>query len=222
METMLPTIMTTAVVAASSISALLTAFRVSEESKRLESRIRKRDIIFNKEIASLEASTPSPNEGATYKDAIQEQAATITTPQKTTFETEQLANYYTQALTQARLSFYFSLVFASLGFAVIVTAVFMYTGNIGATAVQTIAGVIMESVASLFFVQSRRTQEAMGQFFDKLRRDRDSVESRKLCNEVADPQVRDALRVRLSLHHAGIDPSSFHLVSPSKLLPPTE
>src|ERR1035441_1929553 len=50
------------------------------------------------------------------------------------FETEQLAQYYSQVLAHSRISFWFSLIFASLGFVVIVVASFMYsTTNSGAT-----------------------------------------------------------------------------------------
>lgn len=53
------------------------------------------------------------------------------------FETEQLALYYGQILAQSKISFWFSLIFASLGFAVIIVAVLLYTsGSIGATVAQ--------------------------------------------------------------------------------------
>jgi hypothetical protein len=119
------------------------------------------------------------------------------------FETEQLAQYYSQVLAQSKISFWFSLIFASLGFVVIIIASFMYsTATAGATVAQIVAGVIMDAVSALFFVQSKNAQAAMGEFFDKLRRDRQQAESRKLCESVADPQAKDALRIHLALHYA--------------------
>lgn len=121
------------------------------------------------------------------------------------FEIEQLANYYSQILTQSKISFWFSLIFASLGFAVIVVAAFLFQGaEIGSTAAQFAAGVIMDAVAGLFFVQSRNAQKSMGEFFDKLRNDRRQAESRALCEAIESPEARDALRVHLALHYAGV------------------
>ena len=125
------------------------------------------------------------------------------------FETEQLAQYYSQVLAQSKTSFWFSLIFASLGFAVIVIAGFMYSSaTVGATVAQFFAGVIMDAVSALFFVQSKNAQAAMAEFFDKLRRDRQAFEARKLCESLEDPVARDALRIELSLNYAGIAESS--------------
>lgn len=124
------------------------------------------------------------------------------------FETEQLARYYAQVLAQSKISFWFSLIFASLGFTVIIAAGFMFSKTTtGASVAQFIAGIIMDAVSGLFFVQSRNAQTAMGEFFDKLRRDRQQVESRKLCESVVDPQAKDALKIQLSLHYAEIENS---------------
>jgi hypothetical protein len=122
------------------------------------------------------------------------------------FETEQLAQYYAQVLAQSKISFWFSLLFASLGFGVIVIAGFKYTSTAnGAAVAQFVAGIIMDAVAALFFVQSKNAQAAMGDFFDKLRRDRQQVESRRLCESISSPAARDALRVQLSLHYAEVE-----------------
>lgn len=124
------------------------------------------------------------------------------------FETEQLAQYYAQVLAQSRTSFWFSLVFASIGFLVIVVAGFTYSrGGTGATVAQFIAGLVMDAVSALFFVQSKTAQKAMGEFFDKLRRDRQQVESRKLAESISDPAAKDALRIQLALHYADVPKS---------------
>jgi hypothetical protein len=125
------------------------------------------------------------------------------------YETEQLALYYGQILGQSKISFWFSLIFASLGFGVIVVAVFLYSGSeIGKTMAQFAAGTVMDAVAALFFVQSRNAQKSMGEFFDKLRRDRQQLESRRLCEQLEVRRIRDALRVVLSLHYAEVENAS--------------
>ena len=144
----------------------------------------------------------SPKEVQVFREALElrgtERAKDIP------FEIEQLTNYYSQILAQSKVSFWFSLIFASLGFAIIVVAAFLYTDGSGtATVAQFIAGIIMDAIAGLFFVQSHNAQKSMGEFFDKLRNDRLHMESRKLCDTVQNAAAQDALRVHLSLHYAG-------------------
>jgi len=125
------------------------------------------------------------------------------------FETEHLARYYAQILLQSRVAFWFSLVFASLGFFVIVAGALLYAQDKAAQAIaQGIAGLVVDAVAALFFVQSKGAQSSMTEFFDKLRKDRQQAESRKLCDEVEDPSAKDALRIQLSLYYAGLDDHS--------------
>src|SRR5215213_7845324 len=127
----------------------------------------------------------SPREKEQVKAVIKAVAA-----EDLSFETEQLAQYYAQVLAQSKVSFWFSLVFASIGFMVIVLAGFLASSSsVGATVAQFSAGAIMDAVSALFFVQSKNAQTALGEFFDKLRRDRQQSESRKLCDEVSDPRA---------------------------------
>lgn len=133
---------------------------------------------------------------------------TITAPdsERVPFETEQLANYYAQVLGQSKTSFWFSLVFASIGFLIIVLAAFLHAdADSGSTVARFVAGGIVDAVAALFFVQSKRAQESMAEFFDKLRRDRNHLEARKLCESLEATEARDALRVRLALHYAEVN-----------------
>ncbi|MBF0150595.1 MAG: hypothetical protein HQL84_11175 [Magnetococcales bacterium] len=121
------------------------------------------------------------------------------------FETEQLARYYSQVLAQSKISFWFSLVFASLGFTVIIMAAFMYKeGSFTSTSIQAFAGVVMDSVSALFFIQSKNAQKSMGEFFDKLRNDRLHLESRKLCDNITNQIGRDGVKMHLALHYAGL------------------
>lgn len=134
------------------------------------------------------------------------QAVTTASGDKVPFETEQLANYYAQILAQSKVSFWFSLVFASIGFLIIVLAAFMHAdAQAGSTIARFVAGGVVDAVAALFFVQSKRAQESMAEFFDKLRRDRNHLEARKLCESLDTASARDALRLRLSLHYAEVE-----------------
>ncbi|MFQ1872996.1 TRADD-N-associated membrane domain-containing protein [Aeromonas veronii] len=148
----------------------------------------------------LEASN---EEYISIKQSLKKDAETST--KDVPFEIEQLANYYSQILSQSKTSFWFSLIFASLGFATIVIAAFLYTDANGmATVAQFIAGIIMDAVAGLFFVQSRNAQRSMGEFFDKLRKDRLHMESKIITEKINSEQAKDALRLHLSLHYAEV------------------
>lgn len=125
------------------------------------------------------------------------------------FETEQLAKYYGEVLAQSKVSFWFSLIFAVVGFLVIIIAAFMYSNRADSTAyIQMIAGAIIDAVAGLFFVQSRRAQKSMADFFDKLRLDRQHTDSKKMCESIENTIARDALKIELSLYYAGVPDSA--------------
>ncbi|BDP30192.1 TRADD-N-associated membrane domain-containing protein [Vibrio parahaemolyticus] len=151
----------------------------------------------------IEASAEDANK---FKDAFEKGREQ---PEKVVpFEIEQLANYYSQILSQSKVSFWFSMIFASLGFAIIVISAFLHTDGSGtATIAQFTAGIIMDAVAGLFFVQSRNAQKSMGEFFDKLRNDRLHAESKIISGEIRSQHAQDALRLHLALHYAGV-PSS--------------
>ena len=82
------------------------------------------------------------------------------------FETTALANYYNQALSRTTISFWFSIIFASIGFGVIIFAFLSYSpGDVGGTTVKVLGGTIIDAVSGLFFVQSTNAQKSMSDFF---------------------------------------------------------
>lgn len=154
--------------------------------------------------ASLVPASNNQDEGREGKVISTSQGLAHVDTNNTTqsFEVQQLSRYYAQVLSQSQISFWFSLIFASLGFAMIAAAVF--SANMSAMIIQSVAGIIMDAVAALFFVQSKRAQLSMAEFFDKLRRDRDALEARKICDAIENRAARDILKIRLSLHAVGI------------------
>jgi hypothetical protein len=116
-------------------------------------------------------------------ERIRSEIASSTGTAPIPFEVEQLANYYAVTLAQSKISFWFSLVFASIGFLVIIAAAFL-TGDAFGASVKIVSGIITDAVAALFFIQSPRAQEAMGAFFEKLRTDRQFIEGRRICEEI--------------------------------------
>ncbi|WP_458096233.1 TRADD-N-associated membrane domain-containing protein [Roseomonas sp. WA12] len=122
------------------------------------------------------------------------------------FEVEALANYYNQALSRANISFWFSLIFASVGFGVIIFAFITHTqGDLAGTIVKVASGAVIDAVSGLFFVQSTNAQKSMAEFFEKLRLDRLNAEAREMISEIENVATRDQLRSQLILKYSGIE-----------------
>lgn len=115
--------------------------------------------------------------------------------------------YHAQSLAQSRISFWFSIVFASIGFFIIVisilTAIYLENNTVGSI-ISLISGIVMEAVSALFFVQSNKSRELMSSFFDKLRTDRKLEDAIILANQIPDEQLQSKIKVILSLNFAEV------------------
>jgi len=122
------------------------------------------------------------------------------------FEATALANYYNHALSRANISFWFSLIFASIGFGVIIFSFATHNpSDIWGTIIKSLSGAVIDAVSALFFVQSTAAQKSMGDFFEKLRLDRLNAEARDMISEIENAERRDQLRSQLILKYSGID-----------------
>ena len=123
-----------------------------------------------------------------------------------------LEEYHAQGLAQARISFWFSLLFASIGFAVIIAAVAIMDKSValaeqGRTWLTLVAGTVIDAVAGLFFVQSNKARQLMVDFFDRLRNDRKLEEALNIATRLPDSLLRSRLGVILALSLAETAPS---------------
>lgn len=129
-----------------------------------------------------------------------------------------LREYHSRGLAQSTQSFWFSLLAASVGFIVIISAVILaafglrpgrsgaqveVTVNLVLPAIQLISGLVIEAVSALFFVQSNKARTLMADFFDKLREDRKLDESLQLAEKMADSDLKWRLQAVLSLKFSG-------------------
>ena len=127
----------------------------------------------------------------------------------TNYEVKHLSNYYSQVLYQSKISFWFSLIFASLGFVIIILSFFIYGAeSIDKSILSFISGIIIEAVSALFFVQSNKARKTMGNFFEKLRRDKNNSEAKSICNQIEDSCLRDITKIQLVFKLAEIVPTS--------------
>lgn len=109
--------------------------------------------------------------------------------------------YHTQTLSQSRTSFWFSIIFASVGFMAIASSIFINTGG---STIGVVSGVITEAVSALFFYQSNKASKLMSDFFDSLRSDRKVYQSLQLCAQIENTDLRDNLRLSLALYFSGL------------------
>ncbi|WP_407067302.1 TRADD-N-associated membrane domain-containing protein [Methylobacterium sp. Leaf111] len=111
-----------------------------------------------------------------------------------------------QALARANISFWFSIIFASIGFSVLLFAFVSHTSSdIAGTVVKVASGAIIDAISVRFFVQSTNAQKSMSEFFEKLRLDRLNAEAREMIAEIESVPMRDQLRSQLILKYSGID-----------------
>lgn len=117
--------------------------------------------------------------------------------------------YHDNGLEQAKYSFWFSLIFASLGFVVILIPIFSSTNNAedNQTIISLASGAVIEAVSALFFVQSNRARQLMIEFFDRLRADRKLDEALGLARSVPDETLRSRIFVLLSLEFVQAKPA---------------
>ncbi|MBK3733090.1 hypothetical protein GAY29_08190 [Azospirillum brasilense] len=133
------------------------------------------------------------------------------------FQAKLVEEYHAQGISQSKISFAFSLVFAAVGFILIASAViiFLFQNNgheasladAAKPAFALVSGTIIDAVSALFFVQSNKSRQLMTEFFDKLRIDRKLDESLKLASEIEDWEVKARLKSLLSLNFASIEGS---------------
>jgi len=131
-----------------------------------------------------------------------------------------LQEYHAQGLAQSKISFWFSLIFAAIGFTIIIISVLTYVlaSEASAEALSMIdkagkpifavaAGTIIDAVAALFFVQSNKARQLMTDFFDKLRVDRKLDESLNVLSQIEDKTISSRVKALLALNFAEVEVS---------------
>ena len=122
-----------------------------------------------------------------------------------------ISAYHEQALSQARVQFWFSVVAATIGFAGIVYAGLGIAPGSMASIAKLVPGAIVDAVAYLFFRQAAETRRRATELYDRLRADRQLSESAILASSIEDPHLRNVVRVQIAVHMAGLRPDSIDL-----------
>lgn len=115
-----------------------------------------------------------------------------------------ITSYHDQALDQARIQFWFSIVAAAVGFAFIMYMVMTATSSDLVVILRAVPGAAIDIVASLFLKQAADTRRRATELYDRLRDDNKQAEALDLVDTISDSKVRSAVKANLALHMAGV------------------
>jgi hypothetical protein len=120
-------------------------------------------------------------------------------------------SYHKQALDQAKVQFWVSVAGAMIGFLwMIYSAIGIDPARIG-TVLKILPGVVMGTVAFLFFRQASETRQRATELYDRLRSDSKWSQAVALVESIEDERVRSVVKAQISLHMAGLQPSPMDL-----------
>lgn len=157
-------------------------------------RAKELEAIIEKLVARLPASTPSVGSVASAVENL-------------------ISNYHEQALSQARVQFWFSVAAATVGFIWILYAGMSINAESVSSLIKTFPGIVMDAVAFLFFRQASETRQRATELYDRLRKDKQMAEASSLVAEIADEKIRGVVQAQIALHMAGLQQSPIDLSS---------
>jgi hypothetical protein len=121
--------------------------------------------------------------------------------------------YHRQALHQAKVQFYFSVVAAAVGIAIIIGSLLQIDPQNLASLTKALPGTVIDAVAFLFFKQAEATRQRATELYDRLRNDNVQYHSMRTVEEISDPLIKNVVRAQLALHMAGLKPEVVNLQS---------
>ncbi|MDF1724111.1 MAG: hypothetical protein P1U59_06285 [Alcanivorax sp.] len=124
--------------------------------------------------------------------------------------------YHQQALSQAKVQFWFSVFAAIVGFVYIINAGLKVNVDQLATVFNILPGAVIEAVAALFFRQAENTRERATSLYDRLREDDQANQARALIHSIEDEKVRSLVKAQVALHMVGLKPKELDLPTISK------
>ncbi|MBI5843716.1 MAG: hypothetical protein HZB23_03500 [Deltaproteobacteria bacterium] len=200
--------------------------------KRIEQEnIQKKNIEFIAEAVSAKASEARSNviaalasklpEGRTLKEIEQLLQSSINIggdliitqadSEEGNFIQDLVNSYHQQALSQAKVQFWFSVFAATIGFIFILYSSSSITVQYPSSFIKIMPGVIIDAVALLFFRQAEQTRERATALYDRLRSDNQMLKSQSLVESIEDIQIRSAVKAQIALHMAGLRPKEIDL-----------
>ena len=116
-----------------------------------------------------------------------------------------IQNHHSQALSQSKIQFWFSLIAAVVGFIFIIIMVCVASTNVWYEyIVRILPGAIIEAVSVLFFSQSRETRERASDFLNRLREDKQYEKGIAIAESISDEKLKSTLKAEIALRLCGI------------------
>ena len=122
-----------------------------------------------------------------------------------------VTNYHQQALSQARVQFWFSVIAATIGFIYILYGAITARNEYVFDYLKVTPGVIIDAIAVLFFKQAEQTRQRATELYDRLRTDRQMLRAETVVNTIEDVSIRSAVKAQITLHMVGLAPKEIDL-----------
>jgi len=132
-------------------------------------------------------------------------------PEETQLVESLVNSYHQQALSQAKVQFWFSVGAATVGFAYILYAASTVEVQSVVGYMKILPGVVIDAVAALFFRQAEQTRERATALYDRLRQDKQVSRAEAMVASIEDTTIRSAVKAQIALHMAGLAPKEIDL-----------
>ena len=127
---------------------------------------------------------------------------------------EELVNsYHQQALSQARVQFWFSIFAATVGFGYILYAAKDISSENWTSVVNVLPGVVIDMVAALFFRQAEQTRQRATELYDRLRTDTQTILAKDLLSSIDDITIRSIAQAQIALKLSGVLTKEFDIAA---------
>lgn len=119
---------------------------------------------------------------------------------------ELIRSHHEQALSQASIQFWSSLVASIVGFLFIIfMIVFANNAHWYEYVLKVLPGTIIEAVSYLFFKQSSETRNRASDFLNRLRNDEQISKSIVIADSINNEELKSLIKAKIALHICGIN-----------------
>lgn len=127
---------------------------------------------------------------------------------------ELLRGYHRQAISQAKILFWFSMMAAAVGLIILSYAIVMSSHMSELQLLlRSSSGTVIEIMAGLFFRQAREVRQRATALFDRLRLDRQQTSAIILAESITDAKVQSIVKAYLAIKMVDALPNSPDLKS---------
>lgn len=117
-----------------------------------------------------------------------------------------LESYHNQAIQQANIQFWFSIIASIVGFAFIFMIIFLEENNVWYEYIlKTFPGVIVEVISALFISQAKETRERATNLFEEINYDNKIDKSVDIADTIENNDVKSEVKAKIALHIIGIN-----------------